>query len=64
MPSETGGEYYEISDITSMADIYQEIYRKEKELYLVEFEDTTGTVTSSANITVGYHSETYGGECN
>ena len=62
--SETGGEYYEISNITSMADIYQEIYRKEKELYLVEFEDTTGTVTSSANITVGYHSETYGGECN
>ena len=35
--SETGGEYYEISNITSMADIYQEIYRKEKELYLVEF---------------------------
>ena len=63
LASETGGEYYEISEITSMAEIYQEIYRKEKELYLVEFEDTNGDIASNANIVVGYHSPTYGGEC-
>lgn len=61
--SQTGGQYYEVNAVTSMTDIYNEIYKQEKELYLVEFEDTTGSITSNANITVGYHSTIYGGEC-
>lgn len=61
--SQTGGRYYEINDVTSMKDIYDEIYMQEKELYLVEFEDTNGSITSNANIMVGYHSAIYGGEC-
>ena len=40
------------------------LYRMEKELYLLEFEDSTGaTVDDQATIQVGYHSEEYGGEC-
>ncbi len=30
----------------------------------VEFEDTTGSITSKADILVGYHSKIYGGDCN
>lgn len=62
--TQTGGQYYEISTVTSMSDIYNEIYKQEKELYLVEFEDTTGSITSKADILVGYHSKIYGGDCN
>ncbi len=62
--SQTGGKYYNINDIDSMESIYQEIYQVEKELYLLEFEDSTGAaVDDQANIQVGYHSEEYGGEC-
>lgn len=62
--AQTGGAYYNISDVNSMKSIYEEIYKMEKELYLVEFEDTTGaTVSDTANIVAGYHSAAYGGEC-
>ena len=37
-----GGMYYNVSDVTSMDKIYEEIYQMEKQLYLVEFEDNTG----------------------
>ena len=62
--TQTGGMYYNVSDVTSMDKIYEEIYQMEKQLYLVEFEDNTGaTVGDTANIHVGYHSIVYGGEC-
>ena len=62
--TQTGGAYYNISDVNSMKSIYEEIYKMEKELYLVEFEDDTGaTVSDVANIVAGYHSAVYGGEC-
>ena len=48
---QTGGKYYSISDVYSMESIYQEIYEMEKEMYLLEFEDSTGaTVDDKANI--------------
>lgn len=33
---QTGGAYYNINTVTSMSDIYKEIYKQEKELYLVD----------------------------
>lgn len=60
----TGGKYYNISEIVSMEDIYNEIYRMEKELYMVEYEDASGASANDiANICVGYRSPKYGGEC-
>ena len=62
--TQTGGMYYNVSDVTSMDKIYEEIYQMEKQLYLVEFEDNTGaTVGDTANIQAGYHSIDCGGEC-
>lgn len=62
--TQTGGMYYNVSDVTSMDKIYEEIYQMEKQLYLVEFEDNTGaTVGDIANIQAGHHSIDYGGEC-
>lgn len=62
--AQTGGQYYNVDDVYSMESIYQQIYQMEKELYLLEFEDSTGaTVDDQANIQVGYHSQEYGGEC-
>ena len=62
--TQTGGMYYNVSDVTSMDKIYEEIYQMEKQLYLVEFEDNTGaTVGDTANIQAGYHSIDYDGEC-
>lgn len=62
--SNTGGKYYDVDDVESMGGIYDEIYRMEKELYLLEFEDTTGMkVSDTANIQAGYKSVAYGGEC-
>lgn len=61
---QTGGLYFNINDIVNMKDIYDQIYRMEKELYLLEFEDTSGkTALEKAEIQVGYHSLEYGGEC-
>ena len=62
--AQTGGEYYSVGDVYSMESIYQQIYQMEKELYLLEFEDSTGaSVDDQADIQVGYHSKEYGGEC-
>lgn len=60
----TGGKYYNISEIVSMEEIYNEIYRMEKELYMLEYEDASGAAaTDVSNICVGYRSPQYGGEC-
>lgn len=61
---QTGGAFYSVYDVFSMESIYSEIYRMEKELFLVEFEDSTGlAITDVSNIITGYHSKEYGGEC-
>ncbi len=62
--AQTGGSYYNINEIYSLEDIYDEIYRMEKELYLVEYEDSTGAeLTDESDIQVIYRSRKYGGEC-
>ncbi len=62
--NQTGGAYYSIADVYSMQSIYDEIYRMEKELYLLEYEDSSGAdITDTAHIQVGYRSLHYGGEC-
>lgn len=59
----TGGEYYSIGDIGSIMEIYDQIYKQEKELYMIEYRDETGAgISDVANIKVGYHSREYGGE--
>lgn len=64
LAEQTGGAYYSVYDINSMKSIYDDIYRQEKELYLVEFEDNTGAkVEETASVEVGYHSLEYGGKC-
>lgn len=61
---QTGGAYFNAYDVYSMDSIYEEIYRMEKEMYLIEFEDNTGSkVTDLAKIRTGYRSMEYGGEC-
>ncbi len=62
--SSSGGAYYNASDVSSMQSIYDDIYRMEKELYYLEFEDSTGAeMTDTANIKVGYLGSDYTGEC-
>lgn len=62
--SQTGGKYYSINDVNLMESLYREIYRMEKELYMIEYEDSTGTaVDATADITLGYHSKEYSGTC-
>lgn len=61
---QTGGRYYSVYDIDNMASIYEEIYRQEKEMYLIEFTDTAGNnLSDEVSIIAGYHSAEYGGEC-
>ena len=61
---QTGGAYYNIEDVYSMGSIYDEIYRAEKELFLVGFEDSTGAKAQDvSDIETGYQSVEYGGEC-
>ncbi len=61
---QTGGAYYNAYDVYSMDSIYEEIYRMEKEMYLIEFEDRTGAeITDLSKIKTGYRSMEYGGEC-
>ncbi|MDO4622007.1 MAG: VWA domain-containing protein [Eubacteriales bacterium] len=61
--SQTGGKYYSINEISSMESIYAEIYRAEKELYLVEFEDSTRLeMTDESDIHVYYRSNYYSGD--
>lgn len=64
LASKTGGTYYNVSDITSMSSIYDEIYRAEKDLYLLEYDDASGAgVSEATNIRVGYAGSDYTGSC-
>ena len=61
--SETGGEYFHIDDVYSMEEIYKEIYKQQKEMFLVEFVDSSGmSATETADIMIRYQSPEYGGE--
>ena len=63
--NQTGGEYYNINAVNSMQEIYEKIYRMEKQLYMVEFEDgTEADINTQSDIKTGYKSVKYGGECN
>ena len=62
--TETGGEYYGIENVLSMDEIYKKIYKHQKELYMIEFEDTDGNLQNEVNILVGYNSPDYIGEIN
>lgn len=62
---QTGGNYYYVYDVYNMQDIYQQIYRQEKQLYLVEFEDSSSVdLFSESSIVAGYHTAEYGGDVN
>lgn len=58
----TGGFYKTISSITSLQDIYSQIYREQKQLYLVEYEDDNTQMHSTRNIKLVYRSKQYSGE--
>lgn len=61
--SETGGAYYSINQIYSMEEIYKEIYRQQKEMFLIEFVDSSEmSLSNTSNIIVRYNSPKYGGE--
>ena len=62
--AETGGECYEIENISSMAEIYSKIYKQQKEMYMIEFEDNAGNMYDESNVVVGYNSSEYGGKTN
>ncbi len=62
---QTGGSYYYVNNIYDIQGIYQQIYRQEKQLYLVEFEDTSSVdLFSESSIAAGYHTLEYGGDVN
>ena len=60
--TQTGGFYKDISDVTSLKDIYDQIYRQQKELYLIEYEDDNTQMHETRNIKVTYKSKDYSGE--
>lgn len=60
--NQTGGFYKNISDVTSLKDIYSQIYRQQKQLYLVEYEDNNNQMHQTRNIKLTYKSKDYGGE--
>lgn len=62
---QTGGSYYYVYDVYNIQDIYQQIYRQEKQLYLIEFEDSSSVdLFSESSIVAGYHTVEYGGDVN
>lgn len=61
--SQTGGKYYGINEVSSMEDIYRQIYRQEKEMYLIEFTAQGSSISESMEIIVEYLSKAYGGKC-
>lgn len=64
LASATGGMYFNVGDTISMADIYKKIYRTEKDLYLLEYDDESGASASDeADIRVGYKGSDFTGEC-
>lgn len=62
---QTGGSYYYVNDVYNIQDIYQQIYQQEKQLYLLEFEDSSSVdLFSESSIVAGYHTAEYGGDVN
>lgn len=60
---QTGGSYYSVNDVYNIQDIYQKIYRQQKQLYLLEFEDSSSVgLFSESSIVAGYHTAEYGGD--
>ncbi len=60
---QTGGAFYSAKDTTELEDTFNEIYNKEKNMYMIEFQDKTGIDgTNKSIIKVGYNSIQYGGE--
>lgn len=61
--TETGGFYRNIDNIDNMAEIYNEIYRKQKELYLVEYKvSNSKNKTDLRNLMVEYQDRKIGGK--
>lgn len=60
--NQTGGFYKNIASITSLQDIYSQIYRQQKELYLVEYEDNNTEMYKNREIKLSYKSKDYEGE--
>lgn len=59
------GFYRRISDVADMEEIYNSIYRQKKELYMVEYETTSGENTSdSRDISINLQTKDFGGEIN
>ena len=60
---QTGGNYYSAVTVADISSIYDQIYKQEKELYMLEFEDTSDvSVFKQSSIVAGYHTAEYGGE--
>ena len=60
----TGGTYHHIDDISSMAQIYDEIYREQKNLYHVKYvSDTSISQKAERRIVVSVAGQGYKGEC-
>ena len=60
--SETNGFYRNINSIDNMADIYQEIYRQQKEMYMVQYNTAGNNKSTSRQITVEYQDRKIGGK--
>lgn len=62
---QTGGSYFSAVNVSDMSYIYNQIYKQEKEMYMLEFEDTSDvSVFKQSSIVTGYHTLEYGGETN
>jgi hypothetical protein len=61
---ETGGYYKYINDVYDLAEFYEDIYRQEKEMYLLQFTDESGgEIPDKISLIAGYKTMEYGGEC-
>lgn len=59
----TGGVFYNVNAASEMNKVFDEIYSREKQLYMIEFCDDSGNkVSDESNIIVSYQSVQYGGE--
>ena len=61
--NQTGGSYYQVDHVDSMEAIYEDVYRQQKELYMLEFQDSSGAaITDASELLIGYNSTQYGGK--
>lgn len=57
----TGGFYVNIDDISYMEDVYDQIYRDQKSMYVVQYQTDSKAKTDVArNIYISYNDDTYG----